>query len=133
MKRKVGYKVAKHTQEHIKAVSKQYGLSAITVEAVIDAYIADMCDTLRSGMNINIPHLVSIGVKPDDFGGYQTYSSVSKVLRIELRGAEYQARKPVINKKTEQTQSTPNNKPLNIGTKLLAGIDLGIPGLKIGG
>lgn len=128
----MGYKVAKHTQEHIKAVSQRYGLSAVTVEAVIDAYIADMCDTLHKGMNVNIPHLVSIGVKPDDSGGYQTYSSVSKVLRKELRGADYIPRKPV-RRVAEQTQSTSNNKTLNIGDSLLAGIDLGIPGLKLGG
>ena len=132
MNNKLGYKVAKHTQEHIKAVSQQYGLSAVTVEAVIDAYIADMCETLHNGMNVNIPHLVSIGVKPDDSGGYQTYSAVSKVLRMELRGADYKPRKAV-HRATEQTQSTPINKPLNISESLLAGIDLGIPGLKLGG
>ena len=128
----MGYRVAKHTQEHINEVAKQYGLSAVTVDAVIDAYIADMCATLRNGMNVNIPHLVSIGVKPDDTGGYQTYSTVSKVLRMELHGADYKTRATKQHVK-QQTQSTPINKPINLGSTLLVGVDLGIPGLKIGG
>lgn len=122
----MGYKVAKHTQEHVRAVAQQYGLSTVTVDAVIDAYIADMCDTLRTGTNVNIPHLVTVGVKPNDSGGYQTYSTVSKVLRLELRGTTTPPKR-----KTQKKAKPATTLPLS--NDLLASIDLGIPGIRIGG
>lgn len=129
----LGYRVSKHLQEHVNTVAQQYGLSAVTVDAVIDAYIADMCDTLHAGGNVNIPRLVTVKVSPDGYGGFRTYSEVSKVLRHELRGAGA----PVKCKQGEHTESVAvsatDNTSAALTNELFSSVKLGIPGLTLGG
>lgn len=120
----MSYIVSRHKKEHVDAVAKKYGLTSVTVDAIIDAYIADMCDTLKEGINVNIPRLVTVVVKQTS-QGYKTYGMVSKTLRQELRTQKVDRKdtQTISAQEKEHEKENAQQKVKQIGFKLKTGID----------